>query len=96
MARGQTQIKPSKPHHEGDWQESRSCENYIRLHSAATCSGYFKAFAPRDINNLFTLEKQLPQRHFIFDSMRGEHLTGYKYCTRFYSISGFHNRLGLA
>ena len=73
------------------WQECRSCENYVRPHSAATCAGYFKAFAPRDINNnLFTLEKQLPHRHFTFDSIRGEHWTGCKYFTKFYSVSGSH------
>lgn len=72
MAWGQTQIKPSKSHHDTHWQECS--ENYVRPHSVATCSGYFKAFAPRDINNnLFTLEKQLPHRYFTFNTIKGEH-----------------------
>lgn len=86
-------IKAAPWHNE---QECSSCENYVRPHSAATCSGYFKAFAPRDINNnLFTLEKQLPHRRFTLNTIRGEHWTGYKYSTRFYGVSGFYNSLGL-
>ena len=45
------------------WQECSSCENYVRPHSAAMCSGYFKAFAPRDINNIY-LGKTAPTQTF--------------------------------
>lgn len=45
------------------WQECSSCENYVRPHSAAVCSGYFKAFAPRDINNIY-LGKTAPTQTF--------------------------------
>lgn len=70
MAGGQTQIKARSHTVTVHGEGCRGCENYVRPHSAATCAGYFKAFAPRDINNhLFTLKKQLPHRHFTFSAI---------------------------
>lgn len=67
IAGGQTQIKARSHTVTVHGYEGNGCENCGRPHSAATCTGYFKAFAPRDINNnLVTLKKQLPRRHSTF------------------------------
>lgn len=59
------QTIKATPWQTAHWQECSSHKNFEMPCSSAKCSDYFKASAPRDINNhLFTLGKKPPTQTF--------------------------------